>query len=137
MVASFFPERDPPYSAARAGFMAWCDAQGASAPKSTGRPYESFDDGVPMVLDDAAVLIAAGHAAQAIIPHVVDGQAAAPEAAWLLIGFKKGWVFDGHAHTIRMSVGASVDKENAIDAEAGAFALSLVKEAADARSDSE
>jgi len=133
LVASCLPNRDPPYIIARAAFLSWCEAQGVAAAKSSGRPYEAIgDQGPPLVADDAAVTMAAGHGARVVL-DILDGRPVGAEAAWLLVGFQKAWLFNGHGHTIRMSVGSptlpSVQPE---DAEAQAFALDLVKEALDA-----
>ena len=55
--------------------------------------------------------------------------AAGPEAAWMLVGFGKAWVFDGHGHNIRMSVGDPGEPaQETQDAEAKAFVLALAKE---------
>ena len=130
LVASCVPQRDPAYGKARAAFGSWCDLQGVPAPKGAGRPYESLsDEGTPLVADDGAVTMAAGHGARVVL-DIVDGRPAAREAAWMLIGFQKAWLFDGHGHTIRMSVG--VPEESValpIDDDAFAFAAAVVKEA--------
>ncbi len=89
-----------------------------------------------MVADDAAVTTTAGHAARVIL-DILDGQPAGPEAAWLLFGYRKAWRFDGHGHTIRLSVGKpSTPQPDQEDRDAQAFVLALAKEYLDARSDS-
>lgn len=131
LVASCVPKRDPPYSKARAAFLSWCEQQGVAAPKATGRPYESLsDEGAPLVADDAAVSIAAGHASRVVL-DIVDGKPAAPEAAWMLVGFQKAWLFDGHGQTIRLSIGSPGEViESPVDKEVLAFVAEVVMEAA-------
>ena len=54
---------------------------------------------------------------------------AAREAAWLLVGFQRAWLFDGHGHTIRMNVGVPTERApSEVDEEAFAFAAAVVKE---------
>jgi hypothetical protein len=130
LVASCVPQRDPVYAKARAAFVSWCDTQGIPAPKGTGRRYESLsEEGTPLVADDAAVTMAVGHGARVVL-DIVDGRPAAREAAWMLVGFQKAWLFDGHGHTIRMSVGVPEERETSpVDDEALAFAVAVVQEA--------
>jgi sulfur-carrier protein adenylyltransferase/sulfurtransferase len=137
LVASCLPDRDPTYTAARAAFLAWCDEGGEPPPAPAPRDYEALaSDGTPMVADDAAVTITAGHAARVIL-DILDGQPAGPEAAWLLFGYRKAWRFDGHGHTIRLSVGKpSTPQPDQVDRDAQAFVLALAEEYLDARSDS-
>ena len=129
LVASCLPGRDPPYATARAAFRAWCDQQGATPPQAGPRPYEALaSDGTPIVADDAAVTMTAGHAARVVL-DILDGQPAGREAAWMLIGFRKGWLFDGHGHTIRLRVGDPVEAvSESPDDEAQAWVLALFKE---------
>ena len=42
-------------------------------------------DGVPVIADDAAVTMTAGHAARTIL-DIVDGHPPPADAAWLLLG---------------------------------------------------
>jgi hypothetical protein len=130
LIGTCVPNRDPPYARARSAFLAWCDEQGAPAPKSRGRRYEAFtDDGAPVVADDAAVTIAAGHAARVVL-DLVDETPAPTDSAWLLFGLRKAWVFDGHGHTIRLNVGGADDQPtHRADPETVAFAAALVQEA--------
>jgi len=129
LVAACVPARDPPFAVARASFLAWCDEQGVKPPEPGPRRYEALaEDGAPLVADDAAVTITAGHAAR-IILDTLDGTPPPVSSAWLLLGYRQSWLFDGHGHTIRLSVGerppATPVEE---DAEAKAFALELAKE---------
>ncbi|MDY6867663.1 MAG: ThiF family adenylyltransferase [Chloroflexota bacterium] len=131
LIASCLPERDPPFITARAAFLNWCKQQDVIPPKQGIRPYEAFaDDGMPFVADDAAVTMAAAHTAR-IVLDILDGQAAGPEMAWMLIGFRKGWFFKGHGDTIFLDVRKAPDSSNQIeiqDVEAQAFISELVKE---------
>lgn len=138
LIASCLPGRDPPFAAARAAFLAWCEQEGAAPPEPGPRRYEALaEDGMLLVADDAAVTMAAGHAARVVL-DILDDQPAGPEAAWILIGFRKGWRFDGHGHTIRMSVGDPAEPLGETqDAEAQAFVLALAKEYLGARSTGE
>ncbi|WP_206209012.1 hypothetical protein, partial [Vogesella mureinivorans] len=95
LVATSLPDRDPPFVAGRAAFLGWCDAQGAKAPEPGPRRYEALaEDGMPIVADDAAVTITAGHTAR-IVLDIIDGRPAPVSGAWLLLGFAKAWLFDG------------------------------------------
>jgi hypothetical protein len=136
LVASCLPMRDPPYAYARAAFLAWCDEGGEPPPMPAPRDYEALaSDGTPMVADDAAVTMTAGHTARVIL-DILDGHPADPESAWLLLGYRKAWRFDGHGHTIRLTVGAPLAVETAQeDPDARAFVLALAKEYLNARSD--
>jgi len=89
-----------------------------------------------VVADDAAVSVAAAHGARVVL-DIIDGKPADANAAWMLIGLTKAWVFDGHGHTIRLDVAAAAGAESeSDDAEAQQFALTLAKEYLDARHDS-
>lgn len=133
LIASCLPERDPPFATARAAFLAWCEAEGVAPPESGPHDYQALaDDSTPLVADDAAVTIAAGHASRVIL-DILDGQPAGNESAWLLIGLRKAWVFQGHGHTIHLSVGQPIEHESPThDEEAHQFALQLAKEYLDA-----
>lgn len=129
LVAACLPARDPPFAVGRASFLAWCDEQGVKPPEAGPRRYEALaEDGSPVVADDAAVTITAGHAARVIL-DILDGNPPPVSSAWLLLGYRQSWLFDGHGHTIRLNVGeraaAGPPKE---DPQAKAFALDLVKE---------
>ena len=105
LIATALPERDPPFALGRAAFLAWCETQDATPPESAPRTYEAIaDDGAIMVADDGAVTTTAGHAFR-IVLDILDGRPAPISAAWLLLGYREGWVFDGHGHTIRLDVG--------------------------------
>ena len=115
LVATTLPERDPPFAVGRAGFLAWCEAEGATPPESAPRTYEAIaDDGTIMVADDGAVTTTAGHASRVVL-DILDGRPAPISAAWLLLGYREGWVFDGHGHTIRLEVGPRAAPEPETD----------------------
>ena len=129
LIATCVPSRDPPFVEGRASFLAWCDEQGTKPPEAGPRRYEMLaEDGTPVVADDAAVTMTAGYAARVIL-DVLDGNPPSIDSAWLLLGYRKEWLFDGHGHTIRLNVG-----ERGIRAPAGddpgaqSFALRLFKE---------
>ncbi len=106
LVASYVPGRDKPYARARVSFDEWCRQQPIPPPVAGKRPYEGApEDGPPIVADDAAVTMAAGHAARVVL-DILDGTPAVQPQAWLLFGFRKGWVFSAHGHNIIVDVGA-------------------------------
>lgn len=129
LVATCLPERDPPFAAARASFLSWCDEQGVEPPKGGPRRYEALaEDGLPIVADDAAVTMTAGHATRVVL-DILDGEPAPINSAWLLLGYAKGWLFDGHGHTVRLCVGErSAVGTTGDDPHARAFAMELLRE---------
>jgi hypothetical protein len=129
LIASCLPGRDPPFAQARAAYFAWCDEKNMRPPRPAARPYDALaEDGTLMVADDAAASMTASHAARTAL-DVLDGRPAGPEAAWMLIGFRKSWVFEGHGHTWLLSVGTpAAPVQDTEDAEAEAFVLALAKE---------
>ena len=132
LVATALPERDPPFALGRAGFLAWCEAQGAAPPESAPRTYEALaEDGTIMVADDAAVTVTAAHAARTVL-DILDGRPAPISAAWLLLGYRESWVFDGHGHTIRLNVGPRAASEPGTDdPETRSFVERLLEELRD------
>ena len=129
LIATCLPDRDPPFAVARASFLSWCDEQGVEPLKGGSRRYEALaEDGLPVVADDAAVTMTAGHAARVVL-DILDGVPAPINSAWLLLGYAKGWLFDGHGHTIRLCVGerSAVDTTRE-DPHARAFAMELLRE---------
>ena len=129
LIASCLPGRDPPFAQARAAYFAWCDGKNMRPPRPAARPYDALaEDGTLMVADDDAATMTASHAARVAL-DVLDGRPAGPEAAWMLIGFRKSWVFEGHGHTWLLSVGhPTAPAPDSKDAEAEAFVLALAKE---------
>jgi hypothetical protein len=129
LIATCVPSRDPPFVEGRATFLAWCDAQGVKPPEAGPRRYEMLaEDGTPVIADDAAITMTAGHAARVIL-DIHDGTPPSIDSAWLLLGYRKAWLFDGHGHTIRLSVGErGVRAPAADDPEARSFAVNLFKE---------
>lgn len=129
LVAVCLPDRDPSFVDGRATFISWCDAQGAAPPEPGPRRYEMLaDDGTPVVADDAAVTMTAGHAARVVL-DIVDGDPPSAEAAWLLLGYKRHWIFDGHGHTVRLNVGVRAEPPMRVADEAALlFATGLFEE---------
>jgi hypothetical protein len=129
LIAARVPSRDPPFVEGRAAFLAWCDVQGAKPPEAGPRRYEMLaEDGTPVIADDAAVTMTAGNAARVIL-DILDGDPPSIASAWLLLGYRKGWLFDGHGHTIRLNVGErGIQAPASDDPEAQSFALKLFKE---------
>lgn len=123
------PDLDPAYVHGRVPYRAWCEEQNKPLPVLAQRTYETLtEDGEPVVADDAATTIAAGHAARVVL-DCADGR---PErgGGWLLIGLSAAWVFSGHGHVIRLDVGAAVKREAATeDRAARDFVHQLAEEA--------
>lgn len=133
LVATSIPERDPPYVAGRASFLAWCEAKGVKPPQSGERRYEMISDGVPMAADDASITITAGNTAR-IALDILDGRPQPRSAAWLLLGYSAQWIFAGNGDTIWLDVGARSPAETtaAPDTDAVAHAAQLFREWLDA-----
>ncbi len=105
MIARSIPGRDPPYSYSRVAYNAFCEEKDVAPPSCGRRTYESLNEaGEPIVADDAAVTMGAAHAAR-IALDILDEQVGPDETAWLLIGFKAGWLFMRHGHSIALDVG--------------------------------
>lgn len=132
LIARALPARDPHYVVGRAAYYAYCEQQNVTPPASGVGNYEAIsEDGSPIVADDAAATITAGHAARLVL-DILDARDDLGEA-WLLMGFRKGWLFSGHGHSISLDVGrAPIVVEAEEDIEALAFANALAKEALDA-----
>lgn len=72
----------------------------------------------------------AGHVARTIL-DIPDGSPPLPDPAWLLLGYRKEWPFDGHGHTIRLNVGERGERTAPEEVpEAISFAVNLYKERA-------
>lgn len=129
LVATSIPDRDPPFAAGRAAFLAWCDTKGVIAPEPGSRAYEALaEDGTPLIADDAAVTTTAGHTTRVVL-DILDGRPPPVNAGWLLIGYRNAWLFDGNGHTIRLNVGERSRAETpAEDPDAKAFVMALVKD---------
>jgi hypothetical protein len=129
LIASCVPGRDPAFAKARAAYFAWCDEKNMPPPRPAAPPYDALaEDGTVMVADDGTATMAASHAARVAL-DILDGRPAGAEAAWMLVGFRKAWVFEGHGHTWLMSVGTpTAPAQDTQDAEAQAFVLALAKE---------
>lgn len=129
LLARSLPGRDPAYTDGRAAYLEYCEGQKVTAPASGSRSYEAVaEDGQPIVADDAAVTMTAAHASR-IALDVLDDRVGEDDEAWLLIGFRKGWLFGRHGDTISLAMGPPVAAPLEKDAEAEAFAIELAKEA--------
>ncbi len=130
LIARFVPGHDPPYLSGRQAYQAFCDEQNVRPPASGRAGYEAFsEEGEPLVADDAAITITAGHAARVVL-DILDDAVGAVETAWLLMGFKTGWLFTRHGELIALDLGAPPPPRSTVeDLAAAAFALALAKEA--------
>lgn len=131
LLASCVPGRDPPFAVAHGAFLAWCAEQNEPVPQSSRRRYEAVaEDGTPLVADDAAVTAASGHAARVVL-DLLAGDVPPAEMAWMLIGFRKGWIFpNGHGDVIRLKVaGDEQAPSGTSDPETEEFAVRLWREA--------
>lgn len=133
LVATCIPKCDLSFVEGRASYLAWCEAQDAAPPEPGPARYEMLaEDGAPVVADDAAVAATAAHAARVIL-DILDGGPPLPESAWILLGYHKAWLFEGHRHNIRLNVASRRDAApSPHDAEAAAFATALFREWLDA-----
>jgi hypothetical protein len=132
VIARAIPGRDPAFVDGRAAYLGYCEGRAVEPPKCGRRRYESLtDNGLPIMADDAAVTIAAGHAGRVAL-DILDNHVSAEDTAWLLLGFRKGWLFERHGDAIALDVGAPVAAENRDDPDARAFALALAQEALNA-----
>ena len=130
VVARAIPGRDPTFAQGRMRYLAYCEEQNVEPQSSGQRTYEALDDaGEPIVADDAAVSIAAANASR-IVLDILDDSVEANARAWLLLGFRTGWLFfSGHGSSIALDVGPPPDAPVPADnAQAREFALALLKE---------
>jgi len=132
LVACVIPGSDLPFSGGWAAYGAYCESLNVPVPASGARDYEAMSaDGVPIVADDAAVSMAASHAARVVL-DVLDQQGELGPR-WVLLGFKKGWVFNAHGHNIVLDVGVpSPPVDEVEDVEISEFVIGLLAEAIDA-----
>jgi molybdopterin/thiamine biosynthesis adenylyltransferase len=129
LVARSIPERDPPYIRGRAAYVAYCDQRNVEPPASGHRAYEALTEASePLVADDAAVTIAAAHAARVIL-DVLNQRIGATDNAWLLFGFREGWLFKHHGDNISLDVGSEPPQPPIVDdVEMQTFVYALAKE---------
>ncbi|MEP1079368.1 ThiF family adenylyltransferase [Leptolyngbya sp. PL-A3] len=130
LVARSLPERDPAYVHGRAAYIAYCEQQNVEPPLSSHRAYEALSaSGEPLVADDAAVTIAAAHAARVIL-DILDERVSASDAAWLLFGFREGWLFRRHGDSLSLDMGSVSPPDPAVeDNEIRDFVMALAKKA--------
>ncbi len=133
LIARSLPGRDPPYVVGQAAYIAYCEQMKVEPPPSGHGTYDALTEaGTPIVADDAAVTIAAAHAARVIL-DILDSRVGPTDTAWLLFGCRNGWLFQRHGHTISLDVGSAPPRMEAIDdIEARVFVLALAKEAINA-----
>ncbi len=139
LIARSVPGLDLPYGAGRQAYVAYCEERNVQPPTAGQDDYEAVFDGTPTVADDAAVTAASGHATR-IALDVLKGPAELDESAWLLLGFRKGWLFDRHGHNIMLNVNVDVapvmpSDEVDVDVAVRRFALDLARKALDAVKD--
>jgi hypothetical protein len=131
LVAACLPSRDPSYAQARANFLAWCEQEGFAFATPAVR-YGGVDaEGAPIVADDTAATVAAGHAGRTIL-DIVDGKATSRSRAWQLIGLSEAWVFGRHGPSIGIDVGQPDPPPPPADAQTEAFVQARFKEIFDA-----
>ena len=133
LIARSMPGTDPTYVTGYAAYNAFCDEQKIAPPKSGSRAYEALNETEePLVADDVAATIAASHASRVVL-DILDNSVGPQDRAWMLVGFRRGWLFSGHCHTINLDIGPSISQPEPVgDGESRMFALALAKEALDA-----
>ena len=135
LIARSLPGLDPPYVAGREAYDVYCEKMDVTPPASGHRDYEALNEtGQPLVADDAAVTIAAAHASRVVL-DIFDERLDSADAGWLLMGFRKGWLFERHGHSISLDVSAvsvPAPPETTDDAGIRIFIADLVKGASGA-----
>ena len=127
LIARAVPRKDADYVNGLAAYNSYCDARGVAAPTSGKKQYEVINDaGDPVVADDAVVSIAAGFASRVVL-DILDGSELDP-SAWMLIGCRKGWIFERQGHCIALDVGPPKVAAVGHDEQVFEFAKGLVKE---------
>lgn len=118
-LAPCLPGLSPPFVIAYEQYQAYCqqevDAQGIVVPTPAPRRYEGTSaDGSPIMADDADVSMAAAHAARLILDMLARPDD--PELAqWLLLGFRKGWLFKRHGDNSMIDMGSYTPPATAPD----------------------
>ncbi|HEX8914922.1 MAG TPA: ThiF family adenylyltransferase [Humisphaera sp.] len=126
------PGRDPPFALGRSAYLSYCEQRNVTPPAAGPRDYEAISsEGAPVVADDAAVSAAAAHAARVAL-DALDDRVGEGDPAWLLLGFRKAWLFNGHGHNILLDVGGPPPADETIDSDALALGVRLAQEAIDA-----
>ncbi|EYR82659.1 ThiF family adenylyltransferase [Shinella sp. DD12] len=131
LVAPSVPDRNAAYTLGREALLNWTDERGRVPLSTGGRDYEAIGNyGEIIVADDAAISMAASHAARVVL-DILDDKL--EDVRWLMIGFRKEWAFDMHGHVIALDVGGpSAWNNNTEDAEALKFVIELAGELMDA-----
>ncbi|HAU76574.1 MAG TPA: hypothetical protein DCW88_13920 [Agrobacterium sp.] len=127
LVAPSVPKRNAAYTVGREALLKWCDETGRVPLSAGDRAYEAIRDGGEIIVaDDAAISMAASHAARVVL-DILDERL--DEARWLLIGFRKEWMFEMHGHVIALDVGEPSHWNNETDDEdAKKFILEIAGE---------
>lgn len=108
VVARSVPGRDATFADGRAAFNAWCARQATPPPPPGRRAYEGINaEGDPVVADDAAVTMAAGLCSR-ITLDILDSTVGEDQPAWVLFGFRQGWVFSGAGSSVLLDVGPAL-----------------------------
>ena len=130
VIARAIPGRDPTFAQGRMAYLAYCEERNVEPPPSGQRTYEALDEGgQPLVADDAAVSIAAANASR-IVLDILDDSVDDNAKAWLLLGFRHGWLFSGHGSSIALDVGPPPAVPSPVEnAQAREFSHSLLREA--------
>jgi molybdopterin/thiamine biosynthesis adenylyltransferase len=133
LIARSVPGLDPTYVTGYAAYNAFCDEKNVAPPKSGSRAYEMINETEePVVADDVAATIAASHASRVIL-NILDNTVGPQDRGWVLVGFRRGWLFSGHCHTISLDISPTTSHPESVDdEESRMFALALAKEALDA-----
>lgn len=131
LVVRSLPGRDPTYTDGRAAFVAYCEGLKVEPPSSGNRSYEAIaEDGMPIVADDAAVTMAAGHSARVVL-DILDGRVEAHDNPWMLFGFRKGWLFRFHGDVISLDIAPLAPVAAERDKEGEELAAQLIKDIVD------
>jgi len=133
LIARSVPGLDAPFAQGRAAYQAFCDAEDVPPPQSGRRRYEAETlAGEPIVADDAAVTIAAGHAARAVL-DILEQKIVDRDHAWVLLGLQRAWLFATRGPLIALNVRQPPAPAAAFqDSEIVAFASKLIAEALNA-----
>jgi hypothetical protein len=131
LVAPSVPNRNADYTLGREALLNWTDEKGRVPLSAGGRDYEAIgDNGEIIVADDAAISMAASHAARVAL-DILDEKL--EDFRWLMIGFRKEWAFEMHGHVIALDVGGPSAWDNkSEDAEALKFVIEIAGELTDA-----
>lgn len=111
-VARSRPSEDPDPQTMRARIDAWCADKGVEAPRVTGG-YESLQNDIPLIADDADVSVMAAHAARICIDCLLGRTPSWFPVSAYMVGLAPGWLFREPFHTYPIDVGAPLDPPEA------------------------